>query len=70
MAKQKFGLTGSKMRVLTFLWRGYSTVELAELWDKHEGTLRTHLTRIYSKMGVRSALGAVVKLAGLLAHPG
>lgn len=55
-------LTPAEVRVLDELLTGQTTVEIARSLWLSEATVRTHLTHIYDKLGVR---GRVELLAGL-----
>ncbi len=60
-------LTPAESRVLDQLLAGRTTTEIARALFVSEATVRTHLTHIYDKLGVR---GRVDLLAGLVAHLG
>ncbi len=49
-----WGLTPSEQDIATFLIKGFSTSEIAELRGSAEGTIKTHLNAIYRKAGVRN----------------
>ncbi|MCA9552158.1 MAG: helix-turn-helix transcriptional regulator [Myxococcales bacterium] len=55
------GLTRSEQAVLQALVAGQSNAEIGRSLFISPETVRTHLTRIYKKLGVRSRLEAVVK---------
>ena len=56
------GLTRSEQAVLQALVAGQSNAEIGRSLFISPETVRTHLTRIYKKLGVRSRLEAVVKV--------
>ncbi|NVO27969.1 helix-turn-helix transcriptional regulator [Donghicola sp. C2-DW-16] len=51
---EKWGLTPSEQDIATFLVKGFSTAEIAELRGSAEGTVKTHLNSIYRKSGSRN----------------
>ena len=55
-----FGLSPAESAVLTELVAGGSNIEIGARLFLSPETVRTHLTRIFKKMGVRSRLDAVV----------
>ena len=60
-AKEAFDeLTARESEVLTLIARGRSNGEIAEELFLSEATVKTHVTRIFSKLGVRDRVGAVV----------
>lgn len=50
----EWGLTPSEQDIATFLIKGFTTAEIAELRGSAEGTIKTHLNAIYRKAGVRN----------------
>ncbi|MEY8881115.1 helix-turn-helix transcriptional regulator [Donghicola sp. XS_ASV15] len=50
----EWGLTPSEQDIATFLIKGFTTTEIAELRGSAEGTIKTHLNAIYRKAGVRN----------------
>ncbi len=54
-------LTRRELEVLKLLACGHSNGELAELLHIGEGTVKTHVARILSKLGLRDRVQAVVK---------
>jgi DNA-binding CsgD family transcriptional regulator len=53
-------LTPREAEVLHLLVRGHSNCEMAELLHIGEGTVKTHVARILSKLGVRDRVQAIV----------
>jgi DNA-binding NarL/FixJ family response regulator len=53
-------LTPRETEVLTYLGRGLSNSELAEALTVSEATVKTHVARIFSKLGLRDRAQAVV----------
>lgn len=49
-----WGLTSAERDVATFLVKGFSTAEIAELRGNAEGTVKAHLHAIYRKSGTRN----------------
>jgi DNA-binding NarL/FixJ family response regulator len=54
------GLTPREREVLTLLGRGLSNTELAEALTLSEATVKTHVARIFAKLGLRDRAQAVV----------
>jgi DNA-binding CsgD family transcriptional regulator len=54
-------LTARELEVLTLLAAGERVSEIAAEWMVSQVTVRTHLSRIYAKLGVRSQAGAVAE---------
>lgn len=59
-------LTHSELDVLTHLRKGLTTREIAQYRFCSEATVKSHLTAIYRKFGVRSRTGAIAAMEGLL----
>lgn len=53
-------LTPRELEVLTHLGRGLSNAELAEALTLSEATVKTHVARIFAKLGLRDRAQAVV----------
>lgn len=53
-------LSGREQQVLEALADGMSTKRIAESLDLREGTVKSHLTRLYMKLGVNDRVQAVV----------
>jgi DNA-binding NarL/FixJ family response regulator len=53
-------LTPREIEVLTLLGRGLSNAELAEALTLSEATVKTHIARIFAKLGLRDRAQAVV----------
>lgn len=51
---EKWELTPSEQDIATFLVKGFSTAEIADLRGSAEGTVKTHLNSIYRKSGSRN----------------
>lgn len=58
-------LNGKELRVLRLLGEGYSNQAMADKLLVSESTVRSHLRRIHSKLGVRSRLQAVATARAL-----
>lgn len=56
-----YGLTAREIQVIQWLARGLSYSETALQMSISENTLRTHIERVYSKLGVNNRLQAVSK---------
>ena len=61
--RQPFGLTATEARVAGWLLRGCTAEETAKQLDVSLETVRTHIKRAYSKLGVRSRERFFNKLA-------
>lgn len=56
------GLTASEREVLTQLSEGFTTREIAKKRHNSEATIKSHLTSIYRKLGVRNRVEAIAHL--------
>ncbi|MEV8530727.1 response regulator transcription factor [Streptomyces sp. NPDC051211] len=54
------GLTPRELEVLTLMGRGLSNTELAQKLTLSEATVKTHVARIFAKLGLRDRAQAVV----------
>lgn len=59
-------LTNSEIDVLTYLRKGLTTREIAQYRVCSEATVKSHLTAIYRKFGVKNRTGAIAAMEGLL----
>ncbi|MHB1309830.1 MAG: helix-turn-helix domain-containing protein [Limisphaerales bacterium] len=62
-------LSPRETEVLTQVAAGYRYKEIGARLGLHIETVRTHLKRVYRKLGVHSALGAVARLRELDTRP-
>ena len=53
------GLTGREQEILLFMARGFTNRRIAEMLGITEGTVKQHLTRSYSKLGVPTRAAAL-----------
>jgi DNA-binding CsgD family transcriptional regulator len=63
-----FGLSPAQTRLAAFVAEGLSLVEIAERMDITQNTARTHLNRVFDKVGVRTQ-PALVRVLLLAAAP-
>ena len=54
LMKNKFGLTYREIEIISFLFKGFKNSEIAELLSIRSGTVKNHLKKIFSKMGVNT----------------
>ena len=59
-------LTNSEIEVLSYLRKGLTTREIAQYRVCSEATVKSHLTAIYRKFGVKNRTGAIAAMEGLL----
>jgi DNA-binding NarL/FixJ family response regulator len=59
-AGNRFGLTETELEVLRYVTKGLSNAEVGSAMTIERRTVKTHLGHIYSKLGVRSHVDAVV----------
>jgi DNA-binding NarL/FixJ family response regulator len=57
----RHGLTETELEIVQFLGKGLSNAEVGEVMRIERRTVRSHLARIYKKLGVSSHVEAVVK---------
>jgi DNA-binding NarL/FixJ family response regulator len=63
-------LTEGEIRVLKLLMKGFNRERIAESLNISLNTVKTHLENAYEKLGVHSAVEAVVKLReGTISFP-
>ncbi|MBS2027369.1 MAG: helix-turn-helix transcriptional regulator [Deltaproteobacteria bacterium] len=67
LAAKKYGLTPTETQVLVRRNRGLLREAIARELGRKEGTVRTHLLRIHSKLGVRSFVELLALVAGMRA---
>lgn len=65
----RFGLTAREMDVVEIAMTGASNKAASQHLGIALPTLRTHLQRIYAKVGVRSNAGLVARMARILGEP-
>ena len=61
-------LTQRELEVLLFVVAGYANADIAVQLEISEGTVKTHLSRIYSKLGANNRTHAanIARLSNLL----
>jgi DNA-binding CsgD family transcriptional regulator len=57
-------LTARQHQLLQLVAEGYTNMQIGRRMDLAEGTVRTHLDNIYSRLGVRSRTEAVTRVLG------
>ena len=60
-AQKRFGLTQRDVEILKLLARGFGRLDIAKELDIGEGTVITHLERIYERLNVEKNTEAVAK---------
>jgi DNA-binding NarL/FixJ family response regulator len=55
-AEPKFGLTNRELEIVTAVTAGYSNREIAQRFTLSQETVKHHLTKIFSKLGVTNRL--------------
>jgi DNA-binding NarL/FixJ family response regulator len=54
--KQKFGLTGRELQIVSAIVGGYTNKEIAQQFSLSEDTVKHHLTNIFDKCGLSNRL--------------
>ena len=54
--ERRFGLTARELEIVTTVTTGFSNKEIAQQFSLSEETVKHHLTKIFSKVGVSNRL--------------
>ena len=60
-AQESLGISGREMTVLTELAAGYSNKEIARRLDVSPNTIKTHVARLFEKLGARRRTDAIAR---------
>lgn len=60
-AQESLGISGREMAVLTELAAGYSNKEIARRLDVSPNTIKTHVARLFEKLGARRRTDAIAR---------
>jgi DNA-binding NarL/FixJ family response regulator len=59
------GLTSRQLELLEYVAQGFTNLQVAHRMSLSEGTVRTHLSHIYERLGVGSRTAAVRRVRDL-----